>query len=147
MTSHLHLICRPKVWVSIPEQGKHYSVDLNLHVIDEHGVIAARFELMCAAIDGDIESAKGSGAIALKDIQQIEAGDLDLIEADGNAWVAHIAKDKVWFEGLYSQGEGGEVSFAQYKLAVETYVRFLSDPQRRAIKVEFPLIIGDRPRF
>ena len=108
-------------------------------VLDEEGAFVERFRLMCAAIDGDIESAEGSGKVFLRGIQQIEAGDLDLIEADGNAWVAHIAKDKVWFEGLYSQGEGGEVSFAQYKLAVETYVCFLSDPQHRPIEVEFPV--------
>ncbi|MDP1683809.1 hypothetical protein [Hydrogenophaga sp.] len=50
----------------------------------------------------------------------------------------NITRDKVWFEGLYSQGEGGEVSFAQYKLAVQTYVRFLADPEGQPIEVEFP---------
>ncbi len=52
--------------------------------------------------------------------------------------MAHITRDKVWFEGLHSQGEGGEVSFAQYKLAVQTCVRFLADPERRPIEVPFP---------
>jgi hypothetical protein len=52
--------------------------------------------------------------------------------------VAHITRDKVWFEGLYGQGKGGEVSFAQYKLAVQTYVRFLADPEGKAIEVAFP---------
>ena len=50
----------------------------------------------------------------------------------------NITRDKVWFEGLYSQGEGGEVTIAQYKLAVETYVRFLADPERKPIEVDFP---------
>jgi hypothetical protein len=93
---------------------------------------------MCDAIVSDIQSAEASGKTALRIIRQIEAGEIESIAADGNAWVAHISIDKVWFEGLYSQGEGGEVSFAQYKLAVETYVRFLADPQRRPITVEFP---------
>ncbi|MEW6100381.1 MAG: hypothetical protein AB1666_14440 [Pseudomonadota bacterium] len=94
--------------------------------------------MMCEAIDSDIQSAEGSGASALKEIARIESGEADRIEADGNAWVAYITRDKVGFEGLYGQGEGGQVSFKQYKLAVQTYVRFLADPQRRPIEVEFP---------
>lgn len=132
------LICRPKIWITIPEQGKHYSVDLNMHVYREGGEVAPSFELMCAAIDGDIQSAEGSGSTALQDIEWIESGQVDSIDADGNAWIAHIRPDKVWFEGLYNQGEGGEVSFEQYKLAVQTYVRFLADPQRLSIEVPFP---------
>ena len=93
---------------------------------------------MCAAIFNDIQSAQGSGATALEEIGRIESGEEELIKADGNAWVAHITRDKVWFRGLYSQGEGGEVTFEQYKLAVQTYVRFLSDPQRKPIEVKFP---------
>jgi hypothetical protein len=98
----------------------------------------ADFRMMCDAIMSDIQTAEGSGATALEEIRRIEAGEVDLIEADGNAWVAHITRGKVWFEGLYSQGEGGAVSFAQYKLAVETYVRFLADPQRQPIEVIWP---------
>lgn len=96
------------------------------------------FQLMCDAIMSDIQSAEGSGADFLEGIRRIESGEVDLIEADGNAWVAHITRDKVWFEGLYGQGKGGEVSFAQYKLAVQTYVRFLADPEGKAIEVAFP---------
>ena len=102
------------------------------------GALIEKFELMCAAIDCDIQTAEGSGADFMDGIRRVEAGEVDLIEADGNAWIAHITRDKVWFEGLYSQGEGGEVTFAQYKLAVETYVRFLADPERKPIEVDFP---------
>ncbi|MEW6100379.1 MAG: hypothetical protein AB1666_14425 [Pseudomonadota bacterium] len=109
-----------------------------LHVYDSSGEIAPQFEMMCEAIYCDIQSAEGSGADFLEGIRRIESGEADRIEADGNAWVAYITRDKVWFEGLYSQGEGGQVSFEQYKLAVQTYVRFLADPQRRPIEVEFP---------
>lgn len=98
-----------------------------------------RFDLMCSAIDEDIESVQGSGADFLEGIRRIECGEKDLIEADGTAWVTYITRDKVWFEGLYSQGEGGAVSLAQYKLAVQTYVRFLSDPERNPIEVAFPV--------
>ena len=109
-----------------------------IEVLDQRGQCVERFELMCSAIDGDIQSAEGSGAIAWRDIEWIESGQGDSIDADGNAWIAHIRPDKVWFEGLYNQGEGGEVSFEQYKLAVQTYVRYLADPQRCPIEVPFP---------
>jgi hypothetical protein len=134
----MKLVCRPKVWISIPEQAKHYSTDLNLHVLDQIGGVVEQFELMCESIDDDIQTVEGSGATTLHHIQQIESGAETLIEADGNAWVTHITREKVWFEGLYSQGEGGAVSLAQYKLAVQTYVRFLADRERKPIEVEFP---------
>ncbi|QRR33824.1 hypothetical protein JNX00_19640 [Hydrogenophaga sp. YM1] len=117
-----------------------------LEVVDTHAqssgsrweLCEPQFRMMCSAIMSDIQTAEGSGAIALKEICRIEAGEIAYIESDGNAWVAYITPDKVWFEGLYSQGEGGEVSFAQYKLAVQTYVRFLADPEHKSIEVEFP---------
>lgn len=93
---------------------------------------------MCSAIMSDIQSAEGSGACVLEWIRQIEAGEIDAADVDGNAWVMNISREEVWFEGLCSQGEGGEVSFAQYKLAVDTYVRFLADPVHKRIEVPFP---------
>ena len=96
------------------------------------------YQIMCEAIMTDIQTAQGSGADAIECIRRVEAGETAKIEADGNAWVTHITADKVWFEGLYEQGEGGEVTPAQYKLAVQTYVRFLGDPEGRPIEVEFP---------
>jgi hypothetical protein len=104
-----------------------------IDIVDIQGNSAEHFFLMCAAIEGDV-----LGAEILEDVRRIESGEVQKIESDGNAWVAYITKEKVWFEGLYNQGEGGEVSFAQYKRAVETYVRFLSDPERKPIEVEFP---------
>ncbi len=137
-SNQLILRCRPGEWVVRPEEGKRYKVDLDLHVYDRMGKVLPGFELMCASIYEDIQTAAGSGATALKEIHRIESGETTYIEADGNAWVAYITPDKVWFEGLYSQGEGGEVSFAQYKIAVQTYVRFLADPERKPIEVDFP---------
>ena len=93
---------------------------------------------MCIAIEDDIQTAEGSGACVLEWIRKVESGEIDIADVDGNAWVMNITRDKVWFKGLYSQGEGGEVTFAQYKLAVETYVRFLADPERKPIEVDFP---------
>lgn len=109
-----------------------------IYVVASDGTNAEAFELMCAAIGEDVQSAEGSGACVLEWIRKVESGEIDFADVDGNAWVMNITPDKVWFEGLYSQGEGGEVSFAQYKLAVQTYVRFLADPEHKPIEVEFP---------
>lgn len=133
------LICRLGQWVIKPEEGKHYKVDFDLHVFDGADRVDQACELMCEAIYSDIQTAQGSGACVLEWIRRVEAGELDVADVDGNAWVMYITRDKVWFEGLYSQGEGGAVSFAQYKLAVETYVRFLADPERKPIEVPWPL--------
>jgi hypothetical protein len=141
MTSRTRLVlrCRPGEWIDRPEEGKHYKVDLDLHVFDEEGQIQSKFELMCASIYEDIQNPDGSGATVLDNIRRVELSNTDLIEAGGNAWYTHIERDRVWFEGQYSQGEGGEVSLRQYKLAVQTYLRFLADPEHAPIEVEFPL--------
>jgi hypothetical protein len=110
----------------------------NIDVVDKGNLGIHRFDYMCSAIGCDIQHPQGSGAQALEEIRKIESGEAQKIEADGNAWVAHITKERVWFEGLYNQGEGGEVSLAQYKLAVQTYVQFLSDPEQKCIEVAFP---------
>jgi hypothetical protein len=110
-----------------------------INIDDANGNFAQRFYLMAAAMVDDIQHPEGSGATALEEIRRIESGEIKKIESDGNGWVTHITRDKVWFESLYNQGEGGEVSFAQYKLAVQTYVRFLSDPEHKTIEVPFPV--------
>ena len=101
-------------------------------------ICVPEYRLMCDAIMSDIQHPEGSGATALEEIRRVESGEEDLVKADGNAWVAYITRDKVWFRGLYDQGEGGEVTFEQYKLAVQTYVRFLSDSQSKPIEVKLP---------
>jgi hypothetical protein len=109
-----------------------------IDITDESGSFAKRFLLMCAAITDDIQNPQGSGAAALKAIQKVESGESTQEELGGNAWSTYITPHKVWFEGYYNQGEGGEVSLAQYKLAVQTYVQFLSDPEQKCIEVAFP---------
>lgn len=120
------------------ELGGRKGLSRQIDVLDDKGLIVEDFVLMCSAIDGDIQSAEGSGACVLDWIRKVETREIDFADVDGNAWVMNITRDKVWFEGLYSQGEGGEVSFAQYKLAVQTYVRFLADPEGKTIEVAFP---------
>lgn len=109
-----------------------------LHVAAPDGSIADQYGLMCTALFDDIQSAAGSGAKVLEAVRRVEAGEVEQIDADGNGWIAHIERDLVWFESLYSQGVGGDVSFAQYKLAVQTYVQFLADPEHQPIEVPFP---------
>lgn len=120
------------------DMGNQLGLSRQIYVIDEKNTPSERFELLCRAIDEDIQNPSGSGETALYELRLIESGKKVCIESDGNAWITHITPDKVWFEGLYNQGEGGSVSLAQYKLAVETYVRFLSDPEGKTIEVDFP---------
>lgn len=95
------------------------------------------FQMMCHAIMGDIQSAAGVACV-MNWIRKVESGELDLADVDGNAWVINITRDKVWFEGLYDQGEGGEISLSQFKLALQTYLQFLNDPEHKTVEVEFP---------
>jgi hypothetical protein len=86
----------------------------------------------------DISPFPDAGVEHLEAIRKVEVGETDYAQVDGNAWVAHITLDKVWFEALTQDAEGGEVTFAQYKLAVQTYSRFARDPERKPIEVIFP---------
>ena len=105
---------------------------------------ARGFGSMCSALMSDIQSAKGSGATALKAIRNIESGIETYIEADGNAHIAFITAHEVWFGCLYVDIDESSVSFRQYKLAVETWVRFLADPARKPIVIPFPDDVLDR---
>ncbi len=131
----LTLRLRPRQ--QVPEKGE-TRFRSTFDVLDGEGNPVPAFFMMADAIQSDIQNPAGSGKTALDEIRRIEDGETDKIESDGNAWVTYVTRDKVWFEGLYSQGEGGAVSFAQYKLAVQTYVRFLSDPERKPLEVQFP---------
>ncbi|WP_302174904.1 hypothetical protein [uncultured Hydrogenophaga sp.] len=97
-----------------------------------------KYLIMCQAITSDIQTAGGSGVTALREIQMIEKGEKSIIKSEGNAWITCITPTKVWFEGLYEQSGGDALSFAQYKTAVEAYVRFLSNPEGTTIEVAFP---------
>jgi hypothetical protein len=121
------LWCHPSYELG-PGRGLSRLID----VVDESGQLIERYDLMCSEIDNDV------GPEFLQLIDRVESGKDDLIDADGNGWVAYITRDKVWFESLYNDGEGGAVTLAQYKLAVATYLRFLSDPERKPIEVDFP---------
>lgn len=97
-----------------------------------------RFYYMCSTLDLlNINVLKR----VLLEIKQIEAGILDSGSAGSDAWNVLFDKNKADFEFDYApEGEeiGGEVSLAQFKLAVQTYLQFLEDPERKPIKVPFP---------
>lgn len=104
----------------------------------------AGFDAMCSALMSDIQSAEGSGATILAGIRDIESGKTQYIEADGNAHIAFITPHEVWFQNLYIDIDESPVSFRQYKIAVETWVKFLADPERKPIVVPFPDDVLDR---
>jgi hypothetical protein len=118
--------------------GNRRGLSRMIDVVDDLGKDLDHYLFMCWSIDNDIQTVQGSGADALECIRRIEVCELPKIELGGNGWITHIAHGKVWFEGVYSQGEGGEVSLAQYKFAVQTYLQFLSDPESKPIEVAFP---------
>ncbi len=87
---------------------------------------------------------KAQGASALEAIRAIEEGTESYIEADGNAHIAFITPHEVWFQNLYIDIDESPVSFRQYKLAVETWVKCLADPERKPIVEPFTDDVLDR---
>jgi hypothetical protein len=95
------------------------------------------YELMCEAINSDACSLAGILCV-MGWVEKIESGQMDLADVDGNGWVMNITREKVWFESLYNQDEGGEVSLMQFQIALDAYMSFLKDPERKPVEVEFP---------
>jgi hypothetical protein len=133
-SSHYILRVQRSVVVEIEGQKTYTRA---LAVLGANGEFVEDFHLMCAAIEGDIPNPSGAVCV-ISWMRKVELGELDLADVDGNAWVMNITRDKVWFEGLYSQGEGGEVTLAQFKLAVQAYLQFLEDPEHKPIEIDFP---------
>ncbi|MCB1915324.1 MAG: hypothetical protein KDG52_06360 [Rhodocyclaceae bacterium] len=136
----LKLKCRPREWISIPEKGKDYSADLNLHVYDRNGKLVDSYETMCASLDEDISFGDGDGGGMKINVDMIVAGEETLIQTGGNAWIFYLTPEVVWFEGQYGQtdGEAGAVTFGQFNIALQTYIQFLGDPEHKPIEVPFP---------
>lgn len=99
-----------------------------------------RFRSMCGSLMDDIQSAEGSGRAMQNNVDLIASGEEPYVEAGGNAWVFFLTPEVVWFEGQYGQtdGEEGAVTFNQFRLALQTYARFLADPEHKPIEVPFP---------
>ncbi|MEJ7932626.1 hypothetical protein WG922_21865 [Ramlibacter sp. AN1015] len=135
MKSPLKLRVEPRKKIEVDGERQ---VTRKISVIDNDRNIVEPYDLMCACLDSDVQTVEGSGALFMHWLRKIEAGEVGFIDFGGNGWTVNANRDKVWFEGLYSQGEGGEVSFAQFKFALETYLKYLADPQHKPIEVEFP---------
>jgi len=102
------------------------------------GACIPRYRMMCDAIMADIQSPDNAGKSVLENIKKIETRETDDLWFSGNAWEVKLSPDMVTFEGLYGQGCGGAVTLQQYKIAVQTYVQFLGDPERKVIETPLP---------
>ena len=101
--------------------------------------IAPSYAMMCAAINEFIDMEYGEGVI--RQIEQVETYLLNEAEAEGHAYVCWLTREGVTFEFQHGENgpeKGGEVTLAQFKLAVQTYLQFLRDPERKPIEVPFP---------
>lgn len=101
--------------------------------------IAPPYMMMCGAID---EMGERALQWCLEEIKKIENGEIDEVDSSTEAYVFFLRKDRpILFEFQYGENgpeKGGEVTLAQFKLAVQTYLQFLRDPERKPIEVPFP---------
>lgn len=97
-----------------------------------------RYRMMCDSIMADIQSLDGAGKAVLANIEKIETREASELWFSGNAWEVQMCPEIVTFEGLYGQGSGGGVTLEQYKIAVQTYVKFLGDSEHGVIEIPFP---------
>ncbi len=107
--------------------------------------IVPAYAMMCAAIEAFPECFLESG---LEKIAQIERGEIEKssIGLDATAVIFDARQATFWFEFGFTENyvddghgeEGGEVTLAQFKLAVQTYLQFLRNPDRKPIEVPFP---------
>ena len=124
------LRCMPKIMIG----GG--SVDYDLHVLTLKAEVIPQYEFMSAAVDEAHDSEVLNAWLAA--IEKIETGVEKEIEKSTEGWVFVLSPNSVHFAGEFDQGTGGQVSLAQFKLAVQTYLRFLQDPEHKPIEVAFP---------
>ncbi|RZI54985.1 MAG: hypothetical protein EOP14_07860 [Pseudomonas sp.] len=121
------------------------SVDYDLHVLTPKAVPVQHYEMMCAVICACPLHILELGIekiflIERHEIQQSSIG-IDAIAAIFDATKATFWCEFGFNENYVDDGngeEGGEVTLAQFKLAVQTYLQFLHDPERKPIEVPFP---------
>lgn len=104
-----------------------------IHVRREFASVA-EFDLMCEALDCDVQSARGAGSAMLALAARVASGEPGSAEVDGNGWFIHLSPDQVWFEGLYDQGAGGHVPMEVFRAVLSTIVEFLSDSLRKPLR-------------
>jgi hypothetical protein len=110
----------------------------NVDVIDSEGEQPAKYQSLCWQLSCDIQTAEGSGAIAMEGIRLVESGECQSRDEGGNGWIVRIERDKVSFVNIWSGDLEGEVTFQQYKTAVSTFVRFLSNPAQTVLTALLP---------
>ena len=131
---HMILRCITKIYLN-----QTFSIDYGLHVLTPKAVPVAHYEIMCGAID---EMGERALAWCLEEIKKLENDEVEEVDSSTEAYVFFLRKDRpISFEFQYGENgleKGGEVTLAQFKLAVQTYLQFLRDPERKPIEVPFP---------
>ena len=131
MEKHWYILrCMPKIRID------GVSTDYDLHVLTMKAEVVPDYEFMCAAIDDALDAEVLQAWLTA--VEKIESGAQKEIEKSTEGWEFTLSREGVRFEGLYDQGTGGQVTLAQFKLAVQTYLRFLQDPERKPVEVPFP---------
>jgi hypothetical protein len=109
-----------------------------IYVCDDMGQPVLSFDYMCSTI---YTCGCQMLQTMLSDMEAIQNGDQEMGGGGSDAWGVDFDKNGAVFEFDYApEGEeiGGEVSLAQFKLAVQTYLQFLEDPERKPITIVFP---------
>lgn len=100
--------------------------------------VALPYAMMCGAIGEFIDVEYGESVLGKVFAAETASEE---IEAEGHAYNCWLNKEGVTFEFQFGENgpeKGGEVTLAQFKLAVQTYLQFLRDPERKPIEVPFP---------
>ena len=131
---YLVLRCIERIWIR-----QRTSVDYDLHVLTPKAVPVAHYELMCGAISEMLER---DLVWCLEEIRKLESNEIEEVNSSTEGREFYLRKDRpISFKFPYGDNgpeEGGEVSLAQFKVAVQTYLEFLRDPERKPIEVPFP---------
>lgn len=83
----------------------------------------------------------GCAQKGLRDTLAVSSGEIEEAFTGLNADSCEIKKDGVEFYFDYYEDGAvptGRVSLNQFKVAIEAYVQFLSDPERKPVIVDFP---------
>lgn len=104
--------------------------------------IVSDYRMMCAAIDELAGNGERVLAWCLDEIHKLENGEVDEVDSSTEAFFFVLRRNQpIIFEFQYGENgpeKVGEVTLAQFKLAVRTYLQFLRDPERRPLEVPFP---------
>lgn len=132
MKEPMTLRCMPKIMIG----GG--SMDFDLHILSQKAYPIDKFEAMCECLNGFYASTLTECS---KFISEIESGARYSGITGDNYFGVEITKDGAkFFADHINDGAvpTATCSLAQLKVAVETYLQFLNDPERKPITVPFP---------